>query len=339
MKKLLLAATALVAVSVLGGWPIGSAQAAVKVQTVDYKQGDSTLEGWLVYDDAKQGKRPGVVVFPAWNGPDEDAKGRAQMLAKLGYVAFVADVYGKGVRPADNKGAMAEASKYMKDRALLRDRAKAAFDALRKNAMVNPSKIAAIGYCFGGAGALDLARSGAPIVDTVAFHGDIASPTPQDDNNIKGRVLVLHGAADPIVGQKRPGRVPQGNDRCACELGNGPLRRRGPLLHAERRRQRPVERRRLQRLCRQAILGGDDAAVSRNAVTPHLETGAARGLEQRAACFIRRRSISPRAASAAPVCGRRRLRRDGGAARAAAPIGRTRYRASPPAPRARASPR
>jgi dienelactone hydrolase len=202
MKKLLLAATALVAVSVLGGWPIGSAQAAVKVQTVDYKQGDSTLEGWLVYDDAKQGKRPGVVVFPAWNGPDEDAKGRAQMLAKLGYVAFVADVYGKGVRPADNKGAMAEATKYMKDRALLRDRAKAAFDALRKNAMVNPSKIAAIGYCFGGAGALDLARSGAPIVDTVAFHGDIASPTPQDDNNIKGRVLVLHGAADPIVGQK-----------------------------------------------------------------------------------------------------------------------------------------
>jgi dienelactone hydrolase len=124
------------------------------------------------------------------------------MLAKLGYVAFVADVYGKGIRPTDFKGAIAESSKYMKDRPLLRDRAKAAYDELRKNPMVNANKMAAIGYCFGGAGALDLARSGAAVVDTVTFHGDIASPTPQDDNNIKGRVLVLHGAADPIVGQK-----------------------------------------------------------------------------------------------------------------------------------------
>jgi dienelactone hydrolase len=202
MKKLLLAATALAAIPVLGGWSVGSAQAAVKVQTVDYKQGDTTLEGWLVNDDAKQSKRPGVIVFPAWNGPDADAKGRAEMLAKLGYVAFVADVYGKGVRPADFKGAMAESSKYMKDRALLRDRAKAALDQLSKNPMVNTSKIAAIGYCFGGAGALDLARSGAPVIDTVTFHGDLTSPTPQDAANIKGRVLVLHGAADPIAGQK-----------------------------------------------------------------------------------------------------------------------------------------
>ncbi len=199
MKKLLLAATAFAVVPVLGGWSISSAQAAVKVQTVDYKQGDTALEGWLVYDDAKQGKRPGVVVFPAWNGPDEDAKGHAQALAKMGYVAFVADVYGKGVRPADTKGAIAESGKYMKDRPLLRDRAKAAYDQLSKNPMVNASKIAAIGYCFGGAGALDLARSGAAIVDTVTFHGDLTSPTPQDDNNIKGRVLALHGAADPIV--------------------------------------------------------------------------------------------------------------------------------------------
>jgi dienelactone hydrolase len=202
MRKLLLAATALAAVPFLSGWSIGVAQAAVKVQTVDYKQGDTTLEGWLVYDDAKKGKRPGVVVFPAWNGPDEDAKGRAEMVAKLGYVAFVADVYGKGIRPADFKSAMAEYSKSMQNRPLLRDRAKAAYDQLRKNPMVNASKIAAIGFCFGAAGALDLARSGAPVIDTVTFHGDLTSPTPQDDANIKGRVLVLHGAADPIIGQK-----------------------------------------------------------------------------------------------------------------------------------------
>jgi len=202
MKKLLLAATALAAIPVLAGWTSNIAQAAVKVQTVDYKQGDTALEGWLVYDDAKKGKRAGVIVFPAWNGPDEDAKASAQNLAKLGYVAFVADVYGKGIRPADTKSAIAEVSKYMKNRPLLRDRAKAAYDQLSKNPMVNAGKIAAIGYCFGGAGALDLARSGAPVVDTVTFHGDLVSPTPQDDNNIKGRVLVLHGAADPFIGQK-----------------------------------------------------------------------------------------------------------------------------------------
>jgi dienelactone hydrolase len=87
----------------------------------------------------------------------------------------------------------------MKNRPLLTDRAKAAYDQLAKSPMVNPSKIAAIGYCFGGAGALDLARSGAQLIDTVTFHGDLTSPTPQDDNNIKGRILVLHGADDPIV--------------------------------------------------------------------------------------------------------------------------------------------
>jgi dienelactone hydrolase len=200
MKKLALAAMALAAALLPMAWQ--SARAAVKVDTIDYKQGDTTLEGWLVYEDGQKGKRPGILVFPAWMGPTADEKGRAEMLAKLGYVAFVADVYGKGVRPTDVKGAVAESSKYMKDRALLRDRAIAAYEVLRKNAMVNPRKIAAIGYCFGGAGALDLARSGAPIVDTVTFHGDLTSPTPQDDNNIKGRVLVLHGASDPIVGPK-----------------------------------------------------------------------------------------------------------------------------------------
>jgi dienelactone hydrolase len=202
MKRLLLAASVLAAVAIFTAGSSGFAQAAVKVQTFDYKQGDTALEGWLVYDDAKTGKRPGVVVFPAWNGPDADAKASAENLAKLGYVAFVADVYGKGVRPNGFKEAAAESGKYMKDRPLLRERAKAAYDQLRKQPMVNASKIAAIGYCFGGAGALDLARSGAPVIDTVTFHGDLSSPTPQDDANIKDRVLVLHGAADPIIGQK-----------------------------------------------------------------------------------------------------------------------------------------
>ncbi|HEX8826643.1 MAG TPA: dienelactone hydrolase family protein [Xanthobacteraceae bacterium] len=199
MKQLSLGAVALAAglVPVVGS--SGSAQAAVKVQTVDYQQGGTTLEGWLVYDDAMQGKRPGVVIFPAYYGPTDEEKQDATRLAQLGYVAFVADVYGKGVRPADQKAAGAEMGKYMKNRALLRQRAIAAFDELRTQPMVDTANMAAIGYCFGGAGALDLARSGAPLKITVTFHGVLTSPTPQDDDNIKGRVLALHGADDPIV--------------------------------------------------------------------------------------------------------------------------------------------
>lgn len=200
MPKITLTAIAFAAAMASTGLMSGTAAAAVKVDTVNYKQGDATLEGWLVYDDAKQGKRPGVVIFPSWNGPGNDEKASAEKLAKMGYVAFVADVYGKGIRPMTPKDAGAESGKYMKDRPLLTARAQAAFDQLRKSPMVNTAKLAAIGYCFGAAGALDLARSGAPLKAVVSFHGDLTSPTPQDDNNIKGRVLALHGADDPVVG-------------------------------------------------------------------------------------------------------------------------------------------
>ncbi len=177
----------------------GSAQAAVKVQTVDYKQGDTVLEGWLVYDTAMHGKRPGVVIYPAYWGPSQHEKDVAEKLAKMGYVAFVADIYGKGIRPNTPQAAGAESAKYAKDnRPLMLERAQAAFDQLRNNKMVDTKKLAAIGYCFGGAPALDLARSGAPLVDTVTFHGSLTTPNPGADK-IKGHVLALHGAADPIV--------------------------------------------------------------------------------------------------------------------------------------------
>jgi len=177
----------------------GSAQAAIKVQTVDYKQGDTALEGWLVYDDAAQGKRPGVVVYPQWMGPSAHEKNAAEKLAAMGYVAFVADIYGKDVRPDTPKAAGEEMGKYLKDRPLLLARAQAAFDQLRQSPMVDPQKLAAVGYCFGGAPALDLGRSGAPLVDIVTFHGVLSTPDPANAKNIKGHVLALHGAADPIV--------------------------------------------------------------------------------------------------------------------------------------------
>ena len=177
----------------------GLALAGTRLETINYKQGDAALEGWLVYDDAVQGKRPGVVIYPAWWGPSAQDKHVAERLAKMGYVAFVADIYGKGVRPDNPKAAGAETAKYYKDRGLLLARAQAGFDQLRNASMVDTGKLAAIGYCFGGAPALDLARSGAALVDVVVFHASLGTPTPENAKNIKAHVLAIHGAADPIV--------------------------------------------------------------------------------------------------------------------------------------------
>jgi dienelactone hydrolase len=180
----------------------GPAQAAIKSQLVEYKQGDTTLEGYLAYDDAVQGKRPGVLVIHEWDGLNDYAKKRADMLAQLGYVAFAADIYGKGVRPKSPQEAGAEAGKYMRDRNLVRARALAGLDQLKNNPMVDPNKIAAIGYCFGGTTALELARSGANLAGVVTFHGGLSNPTPEDAKKIKAKVLVLHGADDPLVPAK-----------------------------------------------------------------------------------------------------------------------------------------
>jgi dienelactone hydrolase len=117
----------------------------------------------------------------------------------LGYVAFCADIYGKGVRPADTKEAGAQAGKYKKDRALLRERVNAGLAELKKSELVDAKRTAAIGYCFGGTTVIELARSGAEVLGVVSFHGGLDSPTPADGKNIKGKVLVCHGADDPFV--------------------------------------------------------------------------------------------------------------------------------------------
>jgi dienelactone hydrolase len=175
------------------------AAAAVKTEVVEYKDGDQICEGFLAYDDAVKEKRPGVVVVHEWMGLGDYAKGRATKLAELGYVAFAADIYGKGIRAKDPMEAGQLAGKYKGDLPLLRSRARAAFDTLAKNPRVDTAKIFAIGYCFGGTTALELARSGAPLAGTVSFHGGLATKDPSDAKSIKGPVLVLHGAADPYV--------------------------------------------------------------------------------------------------------------------------------------------
>jgi dienelactone hydrolase len=177
------------------------ATAKVKTEMVEYKQGDVVLQGFICFDESLTGKRPGILVIHDWMGVSDDTKMRAEMLAGLGYVALTADIYGKGVRPHSAQEAMAESGKYFKDRPLLRARAKAGLDFLMSRPEVDPARLAVMGYCFGGGASLELARSGAPVKAVVTFHGSLSTPTPDDAKNIKGKVLVLHGADDPYVKQ------------------------------------------------------------------------------------------------------------------------------------------
>ncbi len=179
-----------------------SARCEIVSRPVEYKQGDTVLEGWSVYDDAIQGKRPAVLVVHQWKGLGDYEKKRAEMLARLGYNVLAADIYGKGVRPQTPQAAGAEAGKYKNDRALLRARVRAGLDVLASHELTDPKRIAAIGYCFGGTTVLELARSGAGIAGVVSFHGGLSSPTPGDAKNIKAKVLALHGADDPNVPPK-----------------------------------------------------------------------------------------------------------------------------------------
>jgi len=180
----------------------GIARAAIHTETVEYKHGDTTLEGFVAYDDSLKSARPGVLIVHQWKGLTDYEKKRAEMLAQLGYVAFAADIYGKGVRPKTTEEAGAQAGKFKSNRDLLRARVRAGLDALRKQPQLDPKRIAAIGYCFGGTTVIELARSGADIAGVVSFHGGLDSPKPEDGRNIKCKVLALQGADDPFVPAK-----------------------------------------------------------------------------------------------------------------------------------------
>jgi len=173
------------------------ANAKIHTESVLYKEGDTTLEGFVAYDTQKTNKRPGVLIVHEWTGLGDYVKRRATELAKLGYVAFAADIYGQGVRPAQSEAGKVS-SLYKSNRTLFRARLTAALNELKKQKYLN-SKIAAIGYCFGGTGVLELARSGADIQGVVSFHGGLNTPNAEDAKNIKAKVLVLHGADDPYV--------------------------------------------------------------------------------------------------------------------------------------------
>ncbi len=166
---------------------------------VEYKDGDTVLEGYVVYDPVRAGKAPGVIIVHEWNGLGHYVKGRAMQLAELGYQVFCADIYGKGIRPATMEESGKEAGKYRADRPLMRSRVNAALAEFRKMNIADNSRIAAMGYCFGGGVALELARSGADILGTVTFHGNLDTPVLAKPGDIKAKVLVLHGAEDPYT--------------------------------------------------------------------------------------------------------------------------------------------
>jgi len=177
----------------------GTVRAAIHTGNVEYKQGDTVLEGFVAYDDAIKGPRPGILVVHQWMGLTDYEKHRAEMLAQLGYIAFCADIYGKGIRPQNTAEAGAQAGKYKGDRQLLRARVNAGLEALRQQPLVDPKRVGAIGYCFGGTTVIELARNGADVAGIVSFHGGLDSPTPADGKNIKCKVLVCHGADDPFT--------------------------------------------------------------------------------------------------------------------------------------------
>jgi len=182
-----------------------SAYAKVIGQPVEYQHGDVALEGYIAYDDSIEGKRPGVIVAHEWTGLNDYSKSRAEQLAALGYVGFAIDMYGKGIQAKDHEEAKKYSGLHRSDRNFMRGRAKAALDTLKANPLVDTSKIAAIGYCFGGTTALEMARAGFDLKGVASFHGALDTPMFAQPGDIKAKILVLQGGADTFTLNGLPG--------------------------------------------------------------------------------------------------------------------------------------
>lgn len=175
------------------------AQAEIKTETIEYKAGDTMLQGYLAYDDALEGKRPGVLVVHEWWGNNDYPRKRAEQLAQLGYVAFAMDMYGKDKLTDDPKQAAAWSGEIKNNPQLAGERATAGYDLLKKQPMVDPERIAAIGYCFGGTVVLNMARAGMDLDGVASFHGSLPKSDPKEIKNAKAKILVLNGADDTSV--------------------------------------------------------------------------------------------------------------------------------------------
>jgi dienelactone hydrolase len=172
---------------------------AIQKQDLEYRHGDVVCRGELAWDDARSGRRPGVLVVHEGGGINDHPRRRAALLAELGYVALACDMYGGGQFVSDAKRRGELMGELRSDPSKLRGRAQAGLDALSSQARVDPARLAAIGFCFGGMTVLELARSGARISGVVSFHGILDTQRPAEAGAVKARVLVLHGAADPFA--------------------------------------------------------------------------------------------------------------------------------------------
>jgi dienelactone hydrolase len=175
-------------------------QASLVTKTVSYRQGDTELRGYLAYDDSvtSDKKAPGVLVFPEWWGVTDFVKGRAEALAKLGYVAFAADMYGDGQTTTDRNKAK-ELAGAVAGKPSMGERARAAYDQLIKTGLIDESKMAAIGFCFGGACSQILAYSGVPLKGMVSFHGALVPASAEAAKKNQAKFLILQGELDPLV--------------------------------------------------------------------------------------------------------------------------------------------
>lgn len=177
------------------------AEAKVIADAVEYRDGDTTLEGYIAFDDASLGKRPGVLVIHGREGLTSHEKARAVKLAELGYVAFAVDIFGKESEPQAEPDAVRRSEFFENKRLLMRDRALAGLELLQKHPLTDLERVGAAGFGFGGTVALELARSGADLKGVVSFHGGLKTPHPEDAHAIKGKVLVLQGSDDPLVSE------------------------------------------------------------------------------------------------------------------------------------------
>jgi dienelactone hydrolase len=180
-----------------------AAQAALKTESVEYKDGDTALKGFLVYDDALQGKRPGVIVVHEWWGLNDYARQRAEMLAELGYVAFAIDMYGDGKATEHGDDAKAWMTQITQNLGAWQKRALLGLEILKKHELVDPDYTAAVGYCFGGSTVMQMAYAGAELDGVVSFHGTLPPATAEQQKQIKAKVLVAHGEDDTFIPPKR----------------------------------------------------------------------------------------------------------------------------------------
>lgn len=196
LRKLVLICLAVAAVV---GFTVVNAQASILAEPVVYEIDGQPFEGYFAMNEGFGDEQPIVLLIHDWNGIDDYEQRRVQMLAERGYAAFAADLYGQGNRPTNVEESRAESGKLYSDRATMRQRLMAGLTEAQSMAGVDPDRVVAMGYCFGGAAVLEMARAGADIDGFVSFHGGLVTPEGQDYSDAQAPILVLHGGNDPVA--------------------------------------------------------------------------------------------------------------------------------------------